>query len=94
MALFAALIQVIINEGPLLLLLLAIFVAGAKRVWIWSRELDRTEAQLTDERIDFMRQLNEMREERDQWRRIALIGSVKPQPDAGHPHESRLAPEP
>lgn len=86
MAYLSAFAQAIINEGPLLLLVVLLFVAGARRAWIFGRELDRADKLLTDERIDFMRQLNEMREERDSWRRSSMMlqgqrGPTSPPPN-------------
>jgi hypothetical protein len=40
-----------------------------------------------------MRQLNEMREEKNQWRAAALYGGVQPKAEGGHPHESRPGPD-
>jgi len=87
-AFFSAVISAIINEMPLLLMLLVIFVSGARRVWIWGRELDRIEQLLTDERVDQMGRMNELREERDQWRRIALIQTGHPTPERPPPEEA------
>jgi hypothetical protein len=46
---------------------------GARKKWVWSWTVERMESQLTDERVEFMGRLNEMREERDKWRSIALL---------------------
>ena len=94
MAYLSAIVAAVIEEMPLLLLLLVIGVSGARRVWVLGRELARIEQLLTDERVDQMGRMNELRVERDQWRRIALMQTGRPQPEGGHPHESRLAPDP
>jgi hypothetical protein len=60
-----------IDNGLTIILLLIIGVTGWKRAWVWRREVERAEKQLTDERIDFMRQLYEMKSERDEWRAMA-----------------------
>lgn len=72
MAFFSAFVQTIINEGPLLVTFLVIFIAGARRIWVWRWTLDRLETQLTDERISHMRELHDVKSERDQWRNICL----------------------
>jgi hypothetical protein len=71
-------LQAVADDGPLLAVIVLIFITGWKRVWLFARELDRLERQLTDERVDFMGQLGEMRREKEQWRSIALW-------QAGHP---------
>lgn len=65
--------QAIANDGALILLVLLILWLGSRKKWVWSWTVERLEAQLTDERVDFMRQLNEMREERDSWRRSSMM---------------------
>jgi hypothetical protein len=92
-AYLSAIVAAVIEEMPLLLLLLVIGVSGARRVWVLGRELARIEQLLTDERVDQMGRMNELRVERDQWRKIALMQSGRPLPEGGHPHESRLAPD-
>jgi hypothetical protein len=71
-AFFSALLQSIADEGGLVVLVLVILFLGARRVWLWRWSLDRLESQLTEERVEFMGRMNEMRSERDQWRNLAL----------------------
>lgn len=77
-ALLTSFAQAIADDGGLVFLLVLIFITGWRRVWIFSRELERVERQLTDERVDAMGRMNELRAERDQWRSICLW-------QAGHP---------
>lgn len=90
----AALAQAIATDGLTLFVLIVITILGARRGWVLGRELRYVEKQLTDERIDFMRQLSELREEKNAWRAAALLHSGHAPPEAGHPHESRQAPDP
>jgi hypothetical protein len=71
-AFLEAFASAVANDGALLLLILLILWMGARKVWIFRRELDRVEEQLTDERVDPMCELNELRSEKDQWRAAAL----------------------
>jgi hypothetical protein len=65
--------QALASDAGLVVLVLLILWMGARGVYVWKRVVDRLEAQLTDERVEFMGRLNEMREERDKWRAIALL---------------------
>jgi hypothetical protein len=86
-AFFTALLQSIADEGGLVVLVLVILFLGARRVWLWRWSVDRLEAQLTEERVEFMGRLNELRSERDSWRQIALgqggRSSAGPPPSEG-----------
>lgn len=93
-AFLSAFAEAIANDGALILLVLLILWMGARKKWYWSWTVERLEAQLTDERVEFMERLNEMREERDGWRRISLMQQGQRGPEPGHPHESRLDPQP
>jgi hypothetical protein len=84
-ALTGALLEAIKNDGGLVLLFIIIFVTGLRGTWVWSREVTTVKAQLTDERIDFMRQLNEMREERDSWRRSSMMLQAQRGPERPSP---------
>ena len=84
-ALLQAFAEALANDGALILLVLLILWLGARKVWVWKWTLERLESQLTDERVEFMGRLNEMREERDQWRRMSLMqqgqrGPTRPPP--------------
>ena len=79
-----AIIQGMIDNGLTMVLLLIIGITGWKRVWVWKREVERAEQQLTDDRIDHMRELYEMKSERDEWRAMAM----------GHPGPQRPPPNP
>lgn len=72
-AFLQAFAQAIANDGALILLVLLILWLGARRKWVWSWTLERLESQLTDERVAHMAEMNQMREERDQWRRLSLM---------------------
>jgi hypothetical protein len=93
-AFLTSLLQAIADDGPVLVLIVLIFVAGIRRTWVWGREVDRLERLLTDERVDAMGRMNELRTEAESWRRIALFQSGRPKPEGGNPHESRVAPDP
>jgi len=69
----------------LILLVLLILWMGARRKWVWSWTVERMESQLTDERVEFMGRLSEMREERDKWRSIALLLQAQRGPDRPPP---------
>jgi hypothetical protein len=64
--------QAIADDGGLVFLFVVIFVTGVRKVWLFRRELERVEVQLTDERISHMRELHDVKSERDQWRNICL----------------------
>lgn len=64
--------QAIANDGALILLVLLILWLGSRKKWVWSWTVERLEAQLTDERVAHMAELGQLREERDQWRRLCL----------------------
>jgi hypothetical protein len=85
-ALVQTVAQALASDAALLLLVLLILWMGARGVYVWKRVVDRLEAQLTDERIDFMRQLNEMREERDSWRRSSLMLQAQRGPERPPPN--------
>jgi hypothetical protein len=91
-AFLTAFAEAVANDGALILLVLLILWLGARRKWVWSRELDRIESQLTDERVKCLQEIHDMREERDQWRRIALYQSGHPQPDGQPPPPSSTRP--
>lgn len=71
-AFLQAFAQAVANDGGLVLLFVVIFITGVRKVWVFGHALADLRGQLTDERIDFMRQLNAMREERDSWRQMSL----------------------
>lgn len=73
------------NDGALVLLVLLILWLGARKVWVWKWAVDRLEAQLTDERIAHMAEMGQLREERDQWRRLCLYQSGHAQPERPPP---------
>jgi hypothetical protein len=60
------------NDGGLVLLFVVIVITGIRGSWVFRREVDRLERQLTDERVECMRELGELRSERDQWRAACL----------------------
>jgi hypothetical protein len=62
---------------------------GARKIWVWRWVVERLEAQLTDERIAHMAEMNLMREERDGWRRMSLMqqGQRGPGPPPPGPME-------
>jgi hypothetical protein len=53
------------NDGGLVLLFVVIVITGIRGSWVFRREVDRLERQLTDERVECMRELGELRSERD-----------------------------
>jgi hypothetical protein len=65
-------VEALKNDGGLVLLIVLIFITGVRRVWIFGRELDRADKQLTDERLARIEEVRELRNERDQWRAAAL----------------------
>jgi hypothetical protein len=83
---FTAFAEAVANDGALLLLILLILWLGARRKWLWSWSLDRLESQLTDERVRHMGEINDMRSERDNWRRIALMQQGQRGPERPPPN--------
>jgi len=69
------------NEAGVLLLFIVIGITGWRRVWIWGAELKRLDSHLKDEQVRHMGEMGELRAERDQWRRIALISTGHPNPE-------------
>jgi hypothetical protein len=73
-----ALVEALKNDGGLVLLIVLIFITGVRRVWIFGRELDRADKQLTDERLARIEEVRELRNERDSWRNLAMWASNHP----------------
>lgn len=66
MILDQALVDVIVVGGPpVIALLLLILVTGARKVWVWGRELEDAESRC-----------EKVSEERDEWRELALQGTA------------------
>jgi len=88
-AFLQAFAQAIANDGALILLVLLILWLGSRKKWVWSWTVERLEAQLTDERVAHMAELGQLREERDQWRRLCLYqqGQRGPAPPPPNPVE-------
>jgi hypothetical protein len=93
-AILTSFVQAIANDGGLVFIFIIIVVTGMRGSWVFRREVDRLERLLTDERVEQMGRINELRMEAESWRRIALFQTGRPQPEGGHPHESRLGPDP
>jgi hypothetical protein len=83
-AFLTAFAEAVANDGALVLLVLLVLWMGARKKWVWGYQVDAKDTQLTDERVkhmgelgelrgDHLKQMNEMREERDTWRRMALL---------------------
>jgi hypothetical protein len=79
--LFQAFMQAVADDGTTIVLLLIIGITGVRRWWVLGREMEALKAQLTDERVEHMRQWNELREERDTWRRLALMHGAHQTPE-------------
>jgi uncharacterized membrane protein len=82
--------EAVASDGALVLLVLLILFLGARKTWVFGYQLERIERLLTDERVRQMGEVNEMRSERDSWRRIALIQSGHPNPE-GHPRDESIS---
>jgi hypothetical protein len=85
-ALFSAIGEALANDAGLVLVIILILWAGAKKVWIWRRELERIETLLTDERVRQMGEINAMREERDRWRAMSLMQQGQRGPERPPPN--------
>jgi hypothetical protein len=81
----SALVDILKDDGAILVLMLLIFWGGARKVWMWGRELERADEAAKVAHEDCMKAINDMREERDSWRRIALLKSSNASPD-NEPH--------
>lgn len=89
-AFLSAFAEAVANDGALILLILLILWMGARKKWVWSWTVERLEAQLTDERVNHMRELGELRTEVESWRRMSLMqqgqrGPEHTPPEGGGP---------
>jgi len=70
--LFQSFMQAVADDGTTIILLLVIAITGVRRWWVLGREMEALKAQRTDERVEHIEEVRDIKSDRDQWRSACL----------------------